>query len=341
MEKQNQQPKPTGIMRISSASELEALSVPELIGSPYLLEKFSHLFNVVHRTNNGITRFEADKFFFNKLLAENPKLKECTRVSVMGCLMEGAIDGLSVNPTDKETYFIPERVSIGEREGQKIYEVRLSRKIQAVGELRLRINAGQIRHAENVVVVYEGDSFEVSENNGVKGVKYSAKIPRQSSKVIACFVKIVRLDGTIDFFYQTEEDFNRLREYSSKRNFGKPNALYSSNNGSIDSGFAATKVLKHAFKHLPKIKTGNFSKVEAADDDQDTNAFDPYKLNPVNDLISEGSATGYTDYSEEPTDQKSSPELSTDAKVAQAAASEQEQPSVKKTSDNPEEELFK
>jgi hypothetical protein len=51
--------------------------------------------------------------------------------------------------------------------------------------------------------------------------------------------------------------FERLMGFSAKQNKGTPNALYTSNNGSIDPEFAATKVMRHVLSKMginPVIK---------------------------------------------------------------------------------------
>lgn len=43
---------------------------------------------------------------------------------------------------------------------------------------------------------------------------------------------------------------------------GKPNALYSSQEGGIDPGFLENKMIKHAFDAYPKVRTGKYTVME-------------------------------------------------------------------------------
>ena len=60
-----------------------------------------------------------------------------------------------------------------------------------------------------------------------------------------------------------ESDWLRLKSYSEKKNKGKANALYSSNNGYIDPGFLENKTIKHAFDAYPKKpRIGKFTTLQ-------------------------------------------------------------------------------
>ncbi|HON64797.1 MAG TPA: hypothetical protein PK840_07960, partial [Bacilli bacterium] len=64
--------------------------------------------------------------------------------------------------------------------------------------------------------------------------------------------------------WMTNRDIVRLKGYSERKNRGTANALYSSSStGSIDPGFFAAKLIKHAFKSFPKIQIGGtMTKIE-------------------------------------------------------------------------------
>lgn len=155
-----------------------------------------------------------------------------------------------------------------------MYEGRLGLIISGYGELVLRERTGQIKYADNPVIVYEEDSFSFTDNNGHKSVSYTCNLPHTSGKIIACFIRIVRVDSSTDYFVMFEEDWTRLADYSEKNNtyYDKntrqrvsrgANELYKSRNGAIDTGFLMAKCIKHAFKTYPKVRIGRETMLEA------------------------------------------------------------------------------
>jgi len=88
-------------------------------------------------------------------------------------------------------------------------------------------------------------------------------IPRTSKKIIGSFIRITRNDGTSDLQWLLEDDIKRLQGYSARQNKNTSgNALYSSNDGQIDTGFLEAKTIKHAFRTYPKVRTGNMTQLE-------------------------------------------------------------------------------
>ena len=180
----------------------------------------------------------------------------------------------------------PRSVKFGtDQSGKDVWEKVCNLTISGYGELVLRKNAGQIRHADNPVIVYEGDTFQYGEQNGQKIVNYMSAFPRRSNKIIACFLKITRADGTIDYSVMTEQDWMRLKGYSDKQNtyydskkgqyVTKSNELYSKD-GQIDTGFLMAKCVKHAFKTYPKLNIGRGTSLETEIIEQQPTDFDPY-----------------------------------------------------------------
>lgn len=112
--------------------------------------------------------------------------------------------------------------------------------------------------------------------------------PRTSDKIVACFLKITRADGSIDYSVMMEQDWMRLKDYSDKQNsyydrskgqwVTNSNSLYSAKGGQIDTGFLMAKCIKHAFKSYPKLKIGRGSALETEIIEQQQQApeFDPY-----------------------------------------------------------------
>lgn len=260
--------------------ELNALPATKIVENEGVQSKFIQMYNAIWGSQMGEQIYHKEVFNFQKVLRENPAVAECSKMSLFGCFLDMAVNGLSLdNTSHPHCYLIPRNVKTGHKDerGYDIYEKRASVSVTGYGELTMRMRAGQIRYADNPVIVYEGDIFSISLDNGVKKITYSAAIPRKSSNVIGAFIRIVRCDGSEDYQWLLEGDIQRLAKFSAKNNSyykngqrveGKANELYSSNNGGIDPGFLENKMIKHAFDAYPKVRTGKFT-VMATDQEED------------------------------------------------------------------------
>ena len=147
------------------------------------------------------------------------------------------------------------------------WEGRVVLTVSAYGELVLRERAGQIRHADNPVLVYEGDEFSFSDRGGRKEVEYVCRLPHAGQRIVACYLRITRADGSVDYSVMTEEDWVRLAQYSARQNRSNAaNALYGvDGNGvvNIDPGFLMAKCIKHAFKTYPKVRIGRGTELQS------------------------------------------------------------------------------
>src|SRR5690606_33462013 len=85
--------------------------------------------------------------------------------------------------------------------------------------------------------------------------EHMACIPRKSNRIIAAFIKITRFDDTFDYKVLTMEDIENLRKFSKD-----PNSKAWTDGL---AGMVQAKVIKHAFKNFPKLRIGEFSKLDS------------------------------------------------------------------------------
>lgn len=280
---------------ISLAKELQSMKATDVIRNERVRNQFIAVYNSVWK-EGGEEAYEREALYFNQQLREKETLRACTGTSIFYSFIELATRGLSLAPgTQALCYLLPRSTKVGvDQNGKTIWEKACRLTISGYGELTLRKAMGQIAHADNPVIVYEGDKFEWGENNGRKVVNYMSSVPRKSNRIIACFVKITRTNGTVDYSVMTEIDWKRLEEYSAKNNsyfektgqrVEKANELYSSNGGQIDTGFLIAKCIKHAFKTYPKLNIGRGAVLESEIKDEPQPSeprFEPY------DTVAEG-----------------------------------------------------
>lgn len=253
-----------------TVQEINEMNPLDIVLSQQVKQRFIQIYDTLWGEGAGEAAYERESIHFNRILSSDERLlKGSSRFSIFTAFIDLAICGLSVEPGGRALAYLQGRNhKIGKDEnGKDVYEGRLTLTISGYGELALRARSGQIKYADNPVIVYEEDSFSFSDTNGRKSVSYTLNLPHKSNNVIACFIRITRSDGSVDYSIMLEEDWKRLSNYSAKQNryYDRehrqwvekgPNELYKSNDGDIDTGFLMAKCIKHAFKTYPKVRIG-------------------------------------------------------------------------------------
>lgn len=255
------------------ADEINKTPADKILDSAVVRGKIIEVYNTVHGTDFGESFLTRESEYFRKICESNPKILNCTSFSVFNAFVDLAMQNLSLEPgVNASCYLVPRSAKVA----NDVYESRVQLRISGYGELILRARVGQIKYADNPVVIYDNDVFSCSEENGVKNVSYKINLPHTGHSIIGCYIKITRPDGSVDYAWMFDEEVERLKKYSAKSNayydaqtrsrVEKANDLYSSNNGGIDAGFLKAKCIKHAFKTYPKVKIGRYTSLESEED---------------------------------------------------------------------------
>lgn len=278
---------------------LNELQPTEIVRNDNVRDKFIQIYDAMWSQSIGVSgeaAYEKEARNFNRLLSEKEDVrKKCSHFSLFASFLDVAISGLTLDPgTKAQAYLLARSIAVDsyvDDHGQKKnrYETQCVLTVSGYGELVLRARCGQIRHADNPVIVYEEDSFEFGERNGQKFVNYTCRLPHQSGRIVACFMKITRADGSADYAVMLPEDWARLSNYSARQNSkfnyqtkqwenGKPNALYTAQGGQIDPGFLVAKCIKHAFNTYPKARIGHATQLESQQVDETEISDDIYGI---------------------------------------------------------------
>lgn len=271
-------------LKVDEINQLDALQIAT---NENVRDKFIEIYETMWSRSTGVSgeaAYERECRNFNRILSEKEDIRNgCTKFSIFTAFLDVAISGLSLDPgTRAQAYLLSRSIAVGSyvnQQGQKknTYETQCVLTVSGYGELLLRARCGQIRHADNPVIVYAEDEFEYGERNGNKFVNYTCRFPHASGQIVACFMKITRADGSIDYAVMMPEDWSRLAYFSARQNrkwndqtrkweMGNPNALYGQQqDGSlrIDPGFLIAKCIKHAFKTYPKARVGRGTQLES------------------------------------------------------------------------------
>ncbi len=275
-----------------TVDEINQLAPLDIATNELVRAKFIQIYEAMWTPSTGVSgeaAYERESRNFNRILSEKEDLrKSCTRFSLFTAFLDVAISGLTLDPGARaQAYLLSRSIAVDsyqDRDGntKKKYETQCVLIISGYGELLHRARVGQIRHADNPVIVYTEDEFEFGERNGNKFVNYTCRLPHTSGNIVACFMKITRADGSIDYSVMLPEDWSRLAAFSARQNRqwdnqrrqwvpGNPNALYGKQqDGSlkIDTGFLIAKCIKHAFKSYPKARVGRGTQLESQQVDE-------------------------------------------------------------------------
>ena len=312
---------------------LNELQPTEIVRNDKVRDKFIQIYEAMWTQSTGVSgeaAYEKEARNFNRLLSEKEDIrKKCNHFSLFTSFLDVAISGLTLDPgTKAQAYLLSRSIAVDsyvDEHGQKKnrYETQCVLTVSGYGELVLRARCGQIRHADNPVIVYEEDGFEFGERNGQKFVNYTCRLPHQSGRIVACFMKITRADGSADYAVMLPEDWQRLSNYSARQNSkynyqtkqwenGKPNALYSAQGGQIDPGFLVAKCIKHAFKTYPKARVGRATQLESQQVDETEITDDIYGITADGEKVDPATGEIITD---KPQEQSFAPAQNTAAGV--------------------------
>lgn len=240
------------------------------------------LYNQVHG-EGGEAFAERESRYLNRFIVDDKKKWNVTSLSVFLAYCDLAVKNLTLEPGAQALcYLLNRNTKLKDSNGKDYWENRAYISITGYGEILMRQRAGQIRHCDSPTVVYEGDEFIYREEDGRKRVSYALNLAHNPGNPIACFVKITRLDGSVDYGIMLPEGWKRLQGYSDKQNGDYKNTLYTCGvGGTIDPGFLIAKCVKHAFKGYPKLPIGKGMVMEADLPDEEKQMPDYYSLGGV------------------------------------------------------------
>ena len=269
-----------------TVERINALKPLDVVDDELVRQRFIDIYGALWGESEAEAAYEREAMNFKKVIGDSENLKKCTAFSVFIAFIDLAVCGLSLEQGVRAlAYLQPRKFKVGQNDrGGSVYEGRCCLTISGYGELVLRTRAGQIRHADNPVVVYEGDDFSFTDQGDVKKVSYTLNLNHNPNHPIACYLRITRADGSVDYSVMLEGDWKRLQDFSGKANrywdndkrayVENANSLYSSGTGGgIDTGFLMAKCIKHAFKTYPKVRIGKGTSFEADHEPQQEEDF--------------------------------------------------------------------
>ena len=86
--------------------ELNALPATKIVESENVQAKFVQMYNAIWGTDKGEQMYHKEVFNFQKLLRDNPDLADSTKMSLYGCFLDIAVNGLTLDQTGHPLCYI-------------------------------------------------------------------------------------------------------------------------------------------------------------------------------------------------------------------------------------------
>lgn len=249
----------------------------------FVKDKFIRNYNACNTGNQGELMYHRQLVHFNQIIAGSEKLRNADRFSLYACFVTAAANGYSLDPADNTVYLIPKggRAHLWRQAGAHIHRL---------------IRTNQIRHAEQVQLVYKGDTFTASKG---KVLKHDQNF--MGDEIIAGYIEFILTDGQSRFFIYRPSDWLGWRQKSDVPNGANWNF---NNSGQPEAGFLKTKIAKHAATEkvwatgMQPVAPDAFQDVEIESDDVPTDTATPVPMPAASSIPPEvhihqgGHATG-------------------------------------------------
>lgn len=243
---------PAQIMQVLKDTKPAQIAELDFVKARYIQN-----YNTTHKDQMGELMYHRQLVYLKQLINSSDQLKACDPFSIYACIVTAAVHGYSLDPTEDEVYIIPR--------GGKAYIQK-----QAGAYVRRLMRTNQIVMADQAVLVYQGDVFNVMNGRVIKHIEQF-----QSEVIIAGYVRMVIDDkGNDRFFIYRKSDWESWRSKSTQKDGG--NWRYKDDQPF--PGFLRTKIVLHACKEKcwasgstpPNVEQFEDVEVEFDDDGQMT-----------------------------------------------------------------------
>lgn len=244
-----------------------AVATDKAIGE-HFVNKFMAMYHVPKE--KAIAFYEREKDNFTQRIMESEELQKCTPLSLFTALMKVGGWKLSLDGgAQSEVYLIPGNKKIVV-EGRDTWIKECAAQPSPYGEKKIRVETGQVTHVGNPTVVYDCDQYkEFDKEDGTRWVEWTKGTRNEGSIITNGFILLEYPNGKREYKTFDVDDIKSWEKASEKKNKGHANQLYgytvtyvkkgndsvkvSTKSGQIDKKFFEGKILKHAFKLMPRV----------------------------------------------------------------------------------------
>lgn len=189
--------------------------------------------------------FNREIGFAVQAIHSNPKLAECSTLSLQKAVYNVALTGLSLNPLDKLAYLTPRwNTKAG------VTEAILSPSYQGMSKLAMA--ASNLTKIE-ARLVYENDEYYVEYEPSEHIVHRPVKMGKDRGKMIGAYAIATLSNGVKQFEQMTTEELYEIRSYSDSWQAFEAGKIKSAIWKSHEGEMCKKTVIKRLTKYLPKV----------------------------------------------------------------------------------------
>lgn len=198
----------------------------KIMGLPEVKDKFVTNYDMAHGSGKGELAYQKNMIFFQQRLAD-ASFGNVSSLSVYKVLIQTAIKGYDLDPTEGEVYMMP-------------YDTAIELQKQAPYLVRRLKETKQIQECKPAQLIFDGDEFSIM--NGIV-VKHERKL--ESQRIKAGYVIMINAKGEQVCFIYTPENWNQWRLKSKQKDGANWTGGFEKQ--PIEA-FLKTKIVLHACK---------------------------------------------------------------------------------------------
>jgi recombinational DNA repair protein RecT len=216
-----------------------------IIASGELKKAFINAYNQRTGTQFGESAYINEALSFYNQITNNNLLIQCKAIDLVQTFIACTTQGGSFIEANNLNYLFTTAIRDADK---KVIGQKPDLRFAPLGELALRQNLGQILYVDTPQIIYNCDSFKITQGNSPK-IEHTPKTPRPANAVIiASYVCITRFDLSKQFVLFDREDIEGWRKKSKSPDspaWGR---------GKIEEAVSMvkSKVMKHALNFTPK-----------------------------------------------------------------------------------------
>jgi phage RecT family recombinase len=207
-------------------------NLQELLDLPAVRAQCIRNYELTKRDGRGELIFERERVLFLKTVNDNPKLQECTRLSVYTAMIQLLASGLSLN--EQQCAIVPRK---GVAYWQPMYK----------GRIEQMMDNPEVVWVNQPVCVYEGDDFEYEMGEEPKIIRHRPQRDNKGKPLTHVYLIIEYKHGK-KMYIMTKEEVHNVRSYSERYKYNPEKSAWTTS----EPEMWKKSIIHRVYKTFPK-----------------------------------------------------------------------------------------